>query len=317
VLGGDVTVGGTGLDGKKGILLGMKILTKGGIVNGNFSLESNMFNSSCISDYMGCPRLFYYSWVRRLRPKMEATPLSFGRAFHEALCEWYALEKTKSVEERIAAGLSKFEQLPSVITDDHRTRAWGESIFKQYVERYSSEAGETLHLEVKFRVEIGDRIYAGTMDRVERWGGKIYVDDHKTTKQLGLSFFDSYRPHPQIDGYCYACRELMGECSGAIINGISVAKNPKDRFMRFPSTRTESEIDNWKTTFTDATDGMLCCMGLKHYPQHTTYCTKWGSKCKFWELCVYGENEKYIEDNFVVEPLDTVEEVTKAKEMSV
>lgn len=262
-------------------------------MNDNFNIKNQMFNSSCISDYMGCPRLFYYTWIRGLVTKTEKPALVFGRVFHEALKEHY---KTGDVEEAI----KKFDQIPSTITDDHRTREWGTAIFKQYVERYKTEQGKTLHLEVKFRVEIGDRLYAGTMDRIEDWNKLIYVDDHKTTKSLGLSFFEGFRPHPQIDGYCFACKEIMGKCHGAIINGISVAKNPKDRFQRFTSSRTEQEIEGWKEVFMDTTDDILRDFQRNHFPKRTNYCTRWG-KCRFWELCVYGEDERFIEQSFKVE----------------
>jgi len=270
-------------------------------VNENFNLEKKMFNSSCISDYMGCPRLFYYTWIRGLKVKVEKPALLFGSAFHEVLLTWY---KTGDMEKSI----KEFDMLPTVMTDDHRTKEWGTAIFKQYVDRYRTEVGKTLHLEVKFRVEIGDRIYAGKIDRIEEWTGQIYVDDHKTTTRLGLAFFEGYRPHPQIDGYCFACKELMGSCSGAVINGISVAKNPKDRFQRFPSSRTAQEMEGWKEVFTDTTNDILRDVERMHFPKRTTHCNRWG-KCKFWQLCVYGDDERYVEQNFRIE--DMTKEVEK------
>jgi len=307
-------------------------------VTDNFSLEKNMFDSSCISDYMGCPRLFYYAWVRRLVPREEKPSLTFGKVFHEVLLEWYRTGKVEEAEK-------KLEQLPSSITMDGLTKEWGVSIFKQYVERYRVEAGKTLHLEVKFRVEMvahcpfcgsreqkklegessrGDtqclgclrlyfssRIYAGTIDRIEDWNGQIYVDDHKTSASLQLSDC-SHRPSPQMDGYCYACRELVGKCHGVIINGISTAKNPKERFQRFPSSRTERELEQWKEVFVDATDRIIQDVERGHFPMSTSHCNRWG-KCKFWNLCVYGEEEKRVEQEFKVEEVK-VEIKTEEKE---
>ena len=292
----------------------------------NFSIEKKIFDSSCIADYQGCPRLFYYSWIRKLEMKEEKPALTFGRVFHEVLLEWY---RTGKQEEAV----KKFDQLPSMVTMDKLTKDWGVSIFKQYVERYKTEMGKTLHLEVKFKVEIdahcpycdskeykeleievteGDvqclkclriysksRIYAGTIDRIEEWNGQTYVSDHKTSASLQLSDC-SHRPSPQIDGYCYACRELLGKCQGAIINGISTAQNPKERFNRFITNRTDAEMDRWKENFTDTTDEILRDVERKHFPMSTIYCNRWG-KCKYWELCVYGEDEKYIEQNYKVE----------------
>jgi hypothetical protein len=233
----------------------------------------------------------------------EKTTLAFGRVFHEVLLEWYKREK-EDEKVRMQEAVKKFETLPSMITVDLLTKEWGEAIFKQYVERYKTEVGKTLHLEVKFKVEIGERIYAGTMDRIEEWTSQIYVDDHKTSARLELSDC-SHRPSPQLDGYCWACREIVGKCHGAVINGISTAKNPNERFIRFPSSRTDKEMDGWKEVFTDTTDDILRDIERKHFPKHTNYCNRWG-KCRYWELCVYGEDEKYIEQNFKVEEVKSV-----------
>lgn len=269
-------------------------------MNENFDLEKQMFNSSSISDYMGCPMLWHLTWMRRLRKKEVSPALRFGSVWHEVMKEWYGSGDVEKAEKL-------FDQLPSGIGGDHRTKEWGIAIFKQYRKRYATETGKTLHLEVKFRVEIGSRLYAGTMDRIENWGGQIYVDDHKTTKSLGLSFFESFRPHPQIDGYCFACRETVGSCNGAMINGVSTAKAPKERFQRFPSSRTDEEIDGWKEVFTDETDSMLRDIERNHFPRKTVYCNRWG-KCKYWELCVYYRTdeemrEKFIAANFEVEEI--------------
>jgi len=265
----------------------------------NFDLTKKIFDSSCIADYQGCPRLFYYSWVRKLVTKEEKPALTFGRIFHEVLLEWY---RSGSVDNAV----KKFDQLPSMVTMDKLTKDWGVSIFKQYIERYKTEMGKTLHLEVKFKVEIGERIYAGTIDRIEEWNGQTYVSDHKTSASLQLSDC-SHRPSPQIDGYCYACREVVGKCQGAIINGISTAQNPKERFNRFITNRTDAEMDRWKEVFTDTTDNILRDMERKHFPMSTVHCNRWG-KCRFWELCVYGEDEKYIEQNYKVDEKGEVDD---------
>lgn len=258
----------------------------------NVDLTKRMYSSSSISNMMGCPKLFYYTWILNLESKEEKPALTFGSAFHEVLKCWYKTgDREKAIE--------MFKTIPSNIMDDHRTREWGEAIFKQYITKYKVEPYKVIYLEKQFIVEIGERLYAGTIDEIAEWNGQIYVIDHKTTKSLGLSFFTGFRPSPQIDGYCFACREVCGSCHGAIINGISVAKNPKDRFQRYPSSRTEKEMDRWKDTFTQWTDMIEACIQTGIWPMNTTYCSRWG-KCRFWELCIYGEEKQLIDAKFKV-----------------
>jgi len=258
----------------------------------NVDFKKRMYSSSCISDVMGCPRMFYYNWVRNLEEKVEKPALTFGRVFHDVLKCWY---KTGNAEEAIKL----FQEIPSNIQDSHRTKEWGEAIFKQYITKYKTEPYKVLYLEKQFVVEIGERLYAGTVDEIAEWNGQIYVVDHKTTRSLGLSFFDGFRPSPQIDGYCFSCREICGKCHGAIINGISVAKNPKDRFQRYPSSRTDKELDRWRDTFTQWTDIIEACLQTEVWPMNTSYCSRWG-KCRFWELCVYGDDPKLVEAKFKI-----------------
>jgi hypothetical protein len=267
----------------------------------NFNLKEEMFSSSSISEYMGCPRSFYWTYIRRLESKEPKVAMLFGTAFHEALKSWYTSHDLELAKK-------EFDSLPDVMSTDLRTKDWGKTIFEQYILQYKTDPGITLALEVKFRVAIGSRIYAGTMDRIINWDKSIYVVDHKTTAQLGLSYFDSYRPNPQIDGYCYVCRELKGTCDGAIINGISTAANPKQRFMRFPTSRTKNELDRWVDDFTLVTDDMSRDIERGKFRMNTNYCNRWG-KCKYMQLCVYGNDERYLEQNFNVTP--EVKEVIK------
>ena len=41
----------------------------------NVDLDKRMYSSSSISDVMGCPRLFYFNWVRNLEEKETSPPL--------------------------------------------------------------------------------------------------------------------------------------------------------------------------------------------------------------------------------------------------
>ena len=253
-------------------------------------VEEGVFNSSCLVDFMHCPRLFYYKWIRRLELKEEKPSLTFGKVFHEALLVWY---QTGDRDE----ALKVFEKLPASIQDDYRTKEWGQAIFKEYVERYKSEPYRTLYLEKEFAVEIGERVLVGTVDKIVDWNGQIYVVDHKTSSSVGLSFFNKFRPNVQIDGYCYACRELLGSCSGAIINGISVAKAPKERFARDISSRSKEELERYAEVFSYWTGEIERCLREGKWVMNTTSCNRFG-RCVFWELCVYGEDERLVEWKF-------------------
>lgn len=261
----------------------------------NADINNRVYDASCMSDHLLCPKLFYYRWVRKLVPRVEPAPLSFGRAFHEALHRWY---EKKPLEECLLA----FDVLPKVMEDDRRSPERGKAIFKEYVERWGEDDVQygTLGLEKDFHIDMGDgRFYVGRLDRVVREVAtqQVYVKDHKTTRSLGLNFYRSFRPSVQIDGYCFGCRATFGQCSGAIINGISIAANPKERFRRDISPRTPAEIDRFPLRFAEWTKRIEADILMKEFPHNYTSCTHWG-QCKYLDLCLYGEDERTIERDF-------------------
>lgn len=272
-------------------------------MHSNFNLSDKLYCSSFLSDFMGCPRYAENRWIKGWVPKTTKPSLLFGEVFHGALKVWYETgDKEKALEE--------FNKLPITISDDHRTPDFGRAIFKQYVAKYKQEPWKSLYLETEFRVDIQetDILYGGTIDQIVEWNNQIYVVDHKTTRSLGLSFFDGYRPHPQTDGYCMACREICGKCAGVIVNGISVAKQPKERFQRFTSGRSDYELDEFRRTFISHVDEFERCLEKKEFPKRTTYCNRWG-KCMYWDVCVYGSDPEYVKK--LVEMKFDVEDMTQ------
>jgi hypothetical protein len=278
------------------------------------SIEEGIYSSSSLSTHMGCPRKFYWRYVRQVEKRgEERTAASFGKVFHDVLKVWY---KSGVVEEAVKG----FQQLPQTMDDDHRTREFGEAVMKEYVRRYSKEVGETLHLEVRGNLEIGSRMYVFVIDRIERWNQAVYVDDHKTTKYLGTSFFGQFRPNPQMDGYAWATRELVGECNGVVINGISVARNPKERFQRFISPRSKEEMDKFPTQFTEEVEDIERNYARGVWPQRTTWCHQYFVDCEYCPLCIYQaaphieseERERVVEVSY--QPIVREEESINSNE---
>jgi hypothetical protein len=254
------------------------------------NIQKREYDASCIADYLHCPKLFYWRWVRGLVPKEEPPALFFGRVFHEALLVWY-----KSGDRALA--IKEFDAIPTVgIGDDRRTREHGQVIFDEYISRWGKESWEVLYLEKEFMIEMPNgKKYGGRLDEVVKWNDQIYVVDHKTTSQLGSYFFKGFRPSVQMDGYAYACRKIWGQCSGIVINGISSAAKPKERFGRDVSVRTPDEIDRFEEQFEMWTNNIEQDYMNGRWPLYYTACNNYG-QCMYWNLCVYGEGN--VEEKF-------------------
>ena len=264
----------------------------------NANIEKRTYDASCLSDYLNCPKYFYYRWLRKLVPVVEPAPLLFGRVFHEALSLHY---QHKEMEECVAA----FDKLPARMEDDRRSKERGKAIFKEYVERWGKdeEQYETMYVEIDFALDMPEgRVYVGRLDRVVKdvGGGQIYVKDHKTTSQLGLNFFRGFRPNVQKDGYCFACNALCGGCSGMIVNGISIAANPKERFGRAMSTITPAELERFPVQFTLWAKRLEADILLGEFPMFYTHCHQFG-QCIYLDLCLYGEDKGTVEREFKID----------------
>jgi len=261
-------------------------------VNVNCDIERRVYDSTCLMTFMHCPRKFYFRVLRGLEPKEESPAIRFGKAIHEALHCWYA-------ERDEAKAVASLTSLPSSLTAGGRlSKEQAETIVREYIARYRDEPLIPIALEHSFELEMGcGKKLAGRMDAVVRWGQQIYVLEHKTSSSIGLFLFNNLRPHTQFDGYCLACRALFGRCDGVIVNAISTAASPRERFLRHLSARTEEELKAYRQSFKWWTDLIEKCKEEGVWPTNSSRCGLYG-RCIYWELCVYGENQKLIDAKF-------------------
>ncbi len=258
-----------------------------------FSLGERIYDATALQTYLRCPKAFEYRWVRGIVPKKESEALLFGATFHKALTVWYTshnLSQAKKV----------FEELPKFMEDELRTRDRGKALMEAYVKRWGDEPFKVRDIEVSFHLGMpGGSVFAGRMDMIVEWDGNVYVIDHKTGRSLGLSFFNSLRPHLQFDGYSYACKELVGECRGVIVNGIQICKS-KIAFERKVSARSEEEMGVFAENFTLIVQDVERDILRKKFIRNTASCGLYGG-CPYKELCVYGDDK--LSGNFkVIDP---------------
>lgn len=128
--------------------------------------------------------------------------------------------------------------------------------------------------------------YGGIFDLLVEFSGAVYVVDHKTTSQMGGSFFDQFRPNNQITGYTWAGRLLTGmRVGGALINAICVLKSSPCKFDRQISTRTDDEIAEWLVSVRQTCEQIQQCRRTGIWHMQTVNCTMYG-KCEFHQVHV-------------------------------
>jgi hypothetical protein len=202
---------------------------------------------------------------------------------------------------------------------------------------------EVLEIESAFTVPIDDEhfqdiMYMGRLDKVYRdlaMNNKICISDHKTTSMMAKSWFESFSPNSQVDGYHFAGKMLYGdEFWGIMIDGASVMKNhsksgpsvdrelpPGIAFPRVPMSRAFNQLSAWhweaKQTILaieydlerleETRKSEIKEDFLSAFPKNTTNCFCYG-RCIYADICKMIGNPDVEQvscpDGFVVDKWD-------------
>ena len=265
-------------------------------------------DSTMLRSWLTCRKHYELRHVRHLAPIIVSAPLSFGKAWHtitEMLAQGMSTEGAIKVFKEIYTNETK---------DELRTVNKGVELINLYTKKYKVEPFKFLHTETPFALPLeNDIVLCGKEDAIIEWNDEIYVFERKTTSRLGITFFNKFRLDYQIDIYCLACRELVGSCSGAVIDAVRVCK-PKAKMevdlVRDVVGRTDRDLDTAKEEIIKIVGDMRQGVGIY---KNKMSCYTWGG-CEFLPICESYENPKVIRDFYkesAWNPMKGIEEVVE------
>ena len=271
--------------------------------------EERIYDNSAISAFQDCRKKYYWSMVRHLQTKTKSNALLFGAAIHDALDIYYVEGCMERAIENFALEFKDREG------DDLRTIAHGSTMLREYAKAYAIEPFKVLSKpEEGFVIPIGDVMYGGRLDLPIDWEGELWIMEHKTTSKLSSGFFKQWDLDKQITGYILGMEYVTGrECVGALINAMepwkplirprATSKRPEDHFVRAPATRTKFLKERFKMNVQRLVRDIRWCMENDEWyeAEKKECCRSYNYDCPFKELCQYGEDERLIEREFVVE----------------
>lgn len=213
-------------------------------------------DNTALADYMACPRKYFYGMVlNRRRRGATAPPLAFGTSWHAALEAHYKTGGDRySVELAIMRSWEQHDR-----PDDHRTMERVLSCYDAYCNHWGDHASDTSrngrtvgfpeNPMVEIPVEIawpgGAHPYTGKIDRILEINGLYYVEDHKTTSQLGAQYFQQYDPNNQMMGYAWLAQKLTGlRIAGVRINALGVLKT-QTKLAREIVSYSKERLEEW------------------------------------------------------------------------
>jgi hypothetical protein len=271
-----------------------------------------------------CPRRFQYFFCGRRRGAAERVALEFGKRIHKVLAARYlhnvnVTEQTNAVMVSAASNaFADFDPGP----DEYRNYGFAIEVINTYNKEYPTEGFDVVILpdgkpaiEVPFAVPIGEIpvnkevlvrrpsgevgmrfvksikiMWCGRVDLIYQRDSRLYLMDHKTTTQLGSTYFKAFEISHQVYGYVWAIAKLLNKAIyGFCINAIAVRKQTKTgkgiECIRSIVPLDQSLVDEWieDTLFTVADLVEMAIRG--YFPKHTAWCCEKFGTCQYFPVC--------------------------------
>lgn len=217
--------------------------------------------------------------------------LGFGGAIHKALDVWY---QHKNMDQAIAVFEDNFTE--DLKEDTKRTTKVGQWIIKNYHEQYVKQPLELVASEFAFEVPMDGDIFMGRIDKIVKFGGALWVMDHKTTSMLGASFTNTIEPNGQFMGYVYAARHLGYPVVGVLLDAILVAKGLLDSaqrarltpLLRYDAFVSNEKLQEWMGVVKDVIGDVKSKQTSGQWIPNWSMCSYYGS-CPYRKVCIEEE----------------------------
>lgn len=301
------------------------------------SFITRSLDNTVVSAYSECERKAYYSyWLHRKHKGLQRAPLSYGTSFHKGKEAYF---KSGGDMDLVAYAIHhSWEDHGN--PEDHRTPERCVTAFHEWVERWggSFEAeqqgwGRTLGYPEAPMIEIITELtwegalhpYTVKIDRIFEHQGLIYVEDTKTSSQLGPQFFKQFSPSSQMMGYAWVAGLLTGlPIAGVRVDAHGILKT-QNKFERQtipynPDLLYEAMNGNYNALVKridyscsllsedgslDETDPLL----LEAFPHRFNACAGKYGQCKFADVCTMAPRlrQQVLDQDFIVEPWNPLE----------
>jgi hypothetical protein len=236
-------------------------------------------DSSMVSTYKACPNKFFTEYVLNWKPKATSVHLHAGASFAagleaartafyvdgkpgdeaeafglRALLEHYAdfecpADSAKSAE-RMAGALEFYLDQYPLGKDgaDPITLPGGrrgiEISFAEPLPRNNPSTGNPI-------------LFCGRLDMAAKFAQGLFIEDDKTTSQLGASWSRQWDLRGQFTGYAWGLQHAVGvKANGVLVRGVSILKT-KYETQQAITYRHDWQIEEWEKALLATVDDMI------------------------------------------------------------
>ena len=263
-------------------------------------LETNC--NSSLSVYQECHRKWYYKYVLRLAKKYKPAPLFQGTIVHIGL-----EHLDKGIDEAVRIAKVEYDKSCIEVEEEERDFIWpaSELMLRIYAETYKQDEIVTLLTEFSFSVELVDTetgkiyLYRGTIDRVGKIRGSIYVLEQKTSGLAPSTFFMGFGMDRQVTGYYLGVvkENLPEPIAGVIVDALFKPRTKKDGTPGVaPLPQREVFMRDKEAIESFVVETILLYKEIESLPnddmekwyKNPASCSKWGRRCSYFDICKYG-----------------------------
>ncbi len=184
--------------------------------------------NSSIACFRRCPREYLHSYIQLRRPRKKAHSLRFGSLFHLGLNAWWRCPSPDPID-RIGASHYAMREAASKCEIDPFDLVKAEELMIGYEARWGNFGARTLAVELRFKVDNGHFISAGSIDAVVEHNGVQHIVEHKTASQDISPLSDYWRNivsmDPQVTTYLRGAREMgynVKDCIYDVIHKVQI-----------------------------------------------------------------------------------------------
>jgi len=255
-------------------------------------VKNIIISHSSLGDYHSCPRLWAWNRLGGLVPvevpDETSGPAFMGTLVHEAIdMAWTGGDWRARVAELVPPGSALLEKPGDKAGSlDHTIE-----LIERYLDFYdvpNEYDYELISSEQVLSIQLTERItFSGRVDKIfkRKSDGKIVVVDHKTSKALSSWVIPLIPSNDQFTAYIAAAQANGIETSDFLVDGISTAKkylkSPYECFIRVSTTRSQADIDEWKTHVIHDANRLI------HDIEHGSFSTGGRKNCLSFGGCAF------------------------------
>ena len=296
----------------------------------------DVIDSTMIASFKACPTKFNLSHIRSLVPR-DSVPIhliaggAFARGLERTRQRFYGdnIRPSQAIEEGLIALIKEYgEAEPPSPKQANKSLSSVMGAFLFYFDAYPLESdvirpamiGGKLGVEFTFAIPMPEVlhpvsnmpiIYAGRCDMVAQFQNSIWIEDDKTTGQMGPSWSKQWDLRSQLIGYTWAAVQSGILPAGAIVRGIALRANSNYEVAQAIEYYPAWLLARWHEQTINCIKRAILQWetGCWEYDLSDS-CNAYGG-CTFRDICKKQDPEPWIASNFETRkwsPLRIVEE---------